>query len=294
MIRELSEHEIDALHYELLVKDIVAAAEKLPPFPDVAWKVSSMVKAMAPVKEIEAIIKYDQVMMAKILKLGNSAYYGRQGGVSSLKDAILLLGNKRLIQVVVTACALRYFNDGSREDRRLWEHSITAALMSEIVSRRLSFNGILTLYTATLLHDIGNTVLNLYFKIYRHTSQHPLWGGIDVVKAERRAVGIDHQELGGIIARNWKFPADITTAIEHHHDPEKAGKYAEIASLVYLSDLLATPSEEDKEGQWNDRIDPEKDPVFKKLGITRKMIGEFRGELGTGMKSVMEALSPGP
>ena len=109
MIRELSEHEIDALHYELLVKDIVAAAEKLPPFPDIAWKIISLVKAMAPVKEIEELIRYDQAITAKILRLGNSVYYGRQYDIRSLKDAILLLGNKRLIQVVIAACATRYF-----------------------------------------------------------------------------------------------------------------------------------------------------------------------------------------
>ena len=55
MIRELSGHEIDALHYELLVKDIVSAAEKLPPFPDIAGKIVSLVKAMAPVKDIRSL-----------------------------------------------------------------------------------------------------------------------------------------------------------------------------------------------------------------------------------------------
>ena len=141
MIRELSEHEIDALHYELLVKDIVATAEKLPPFPDIAWKVSHLVKTTAPIKEIEDLIRYDQAITAKILKLGNSAYYGRQYEIRSLREAILLLGNKRLIQVVLTACASRYFgNKSSREDRRLWEHSVTSALLSEIVARRFSYD----------------------------------------------------------------------------------------------------------------------------------------------------------
>ena len=51
MVRELSGHEIDALHYELLIKDIIAAAEKAPPFPDVAWKIVSLVKSMAPIRE---------------------------------------------------------------------------------------------------------------------------------------------------------------------------------------------------------------------------------------------------
>jgi len=292
MIRELSEHEIDALHYELLVKDIVAAAEKLPPFPDIAWKIISRVKNMAPVKEIEDIIKYDPAVMAKILQLGNSAYYGRQYDVRSLKEAIVLIGNKRLIQVVMAACAIRYFGSGrSKDERELWEHSVATALIAEIVARRLNYNGLLTLYTAALLHDIGNTILNLYSRIYLQSSLREIMGDSDIVRSERRALGIDHQELGGMIARNWKFPSDITTAIEHHHDPEKAGQFEEITSLVYAADLLAVTFKKKNEERRNKEIDPESDPILKKLNIKREMIEDIKVEFEVGMEGVRQALS---
>jgi putative nucleotidyltransferase with HDIG domain len=292
MIRELSEHEIDALHYELLVKDIVAAAEKLPPFPDIAWKIISLVKSMAPVKEIEDIIKYDQAIAAKILRLGNSAFYGRRYDTRSINEAILLIGNKRLIQVVMAACAIRYFGSSrSKDERELWEHSVTTALIAEIIARRLAYNGILTLYTAALLHDIGNTILNLYSKIYLQSSLREMRGDSDVVRSERRALGIDHQELGGIIARKWKFPADITAAIEHHHNPEKAGQFGEITSLVYVANLLAVTFHKRNEDQRNKGIDPESDPVLKKLNITRRMIEDVKVELEVSMEGVRQALS---
>ncbi len=294
MIRELSEHEINALHHELMIKDIVAAAEKLAPFPDIAWKVSNLIKKMASVKEIEDLIKYDQAITAKILKLGNSALYGRQRGIRSLKEAILVLGNKRLIQVVMTACASAYFGSGgSREHGLLWEHSVISALMSEIAARRFNYNGVLTLYSAALLHDIGNTVLSIYFKIYRHSEPSNPCDRSDIIKAERRALGIDHQELGAMISRNWKFPAEITVAIENHHNPEKAGQYGEITSLVYLADLMAALFQERKANPAQRGIDPESDPILKKLCITRTMIDDFQVELGTGMKGVMEALGQG-
>ncbi len=292
MIRELSEHEINALHYELLVKDIVAAAEKLPPFPDIAWKIISLVNKMAPVKEIEDVIKYDQAIAAKILRLGNSVYYGRQYDIHSLKEAILLLGNKRLIQVVMAACALRYFGSGhSRDERELWEHSVTTALISEIVARRQAYNGILTLYTAALLHDIGDTILNLYSRIYLQSSLREMRGESQVVSSERRALGIDHQELGAIIARNWKFPPDIISAIEHHHNPEKAGQFGEITSLVYVADQLAVTFQKNNEKQRNKVIDPESDPIFKRFVITRKVIEDLKTELEVNMGGVKQALS---
>lgn len=291
MLRELSGHEIDALHYELLVKDITAAAEKLPPFPDIAWKIVSLVKSMAPVKEIEALIAYDQAIAAKILRMGNSVYYSRQYEVHTIREAIILLGNNRLLQVVIAACSSLYYGPGnSQEERELWEHSVNTALLSQIIARRIRHEGALTLYTAALLHDIGNTILNLYARIYLHSSLREIWGESDTVRTERRAFGIDHQELGGIISRTWKFPPDIVAAIEHHHNPEKAGKYEEFTSLVHLSDKLALFFSKQSDKQRGKSIDPESDPVFKKFNITRKMIDDFQSELKTGMSDVAQAL----
>jgi len=292
MIRELSGHEIDALHYELLVKDIVSAAEKLPPFPDVAWRIISLVRATAPVMDIVELINYDQAIAARILRLANSAYYGRQYQIRSLKDAILLLGNKRLIQTVMAACATTYYlRTSSKDERELWEHSVAAAIVAEIVARRLNWNDIFTLYTTALLHDIGKTILDMYSKIYLQSSLRQVRDEIDVIRSERRALGIDHQELGGIITRKWKFPPDISAAIEHHHNPEKAGRYQEIASMIYLADTLAIAFAGKKHKQRCKEIDPDSDPVFKKFSITCKMIDDFQKELETGMAEMVRALS---
>ncbi len=116
-------------------------------------------------------------------------------------------------------------------------------------------------------------------------------GESDTVRAQRRALGIDHQELGGIISRNWKFPPDLVSAIEHHHNPEKAGKYEEITSLIHVADALAISFSEQNDRQGGKPFDPESDPVFKKFNITRKMVEDFRSELKTGMSEVAKALS---
>ena len=294
MIRELSGHEIDALHFELLVKDITAAAERLPPFPDIAWKIISLVRSMAPVRQIEELITLDPTISAKILRMGNSAYYGRQYGVGTVREAILLLGDKRLLQVVIAACATLYYGPcNSPEERALWEHSVNTALLSEVIARRIQYTGILSLYTASLLHDIGKTVLNLYAKIYLHSTLREIRGGSDMITAERRGLGIDHQELGGIIARNWQFPPDLVTAIEYHHRPEKAAKNEEVASLVHIADTLANFFCERNQTPGEKAIDPESNPVFKKFNITRTMIEDFRKEYELGVADVAKVLTSG-
>jgi putative nucleotidyltransferase with HDIG domain len=293
MIRELSNHEINALHYELLMKDIIAAAEKLPPFPDVAWKVMSLIKQMAPIKKIEEAVKFDQAITAKILSLGRSVYYGRRYEVHSLQDAILLLGNKRLVQILITTCASRYFDKRGTcqaDERELWEHSVASALMSEIVSRRFNQKKNLTIYTASLLHDVGKTVLNMYARIYLHSSLSQWRGEGGFVDGERRALGLDHQELGGIIARNWKFPPEITAAIENHHNPQKAGQYQDIASLVYVANELVTSFARKKDDPRLKGIDPNSDRIFRDLGITEMMIDGFQAELEKNMEDVIRML----
>ena len=294
MIRELSNHEINALHYELLMKDIKAAAEKIPPFPDIAWKVMSLIKRMAPIREIEEAIRYDQAITAKLLTFGRSVYYGRRYEVNSLQDAILLLGNKRLVQILITTCAGRYFSETGAchaDERELWEHSVATALMAEIVSRRFNRKKILTIYTAALLHDIGKTVLNIYARIYLHSSLSEWRSDKGFVEGERRALGIDHQELGGIIARNWKFPPEITAGIEHHHDPQKAGQNREIASMVYVADKLAVCFSGEKNDPGFKGIDPEGDAIFRNFGITGEMIDSFRAELEKSVENVMQMLA---
>ncbi|MCE5334299.1 MAG: HDOD domain-containing protein [Desulfobacteraceae bacterium] len=290
MTRELSSSEVNALHYELLVKDIVAAAEKLPPFPDVAWRVTALVKRMAPVKDIQEVVRYDQAITARILRLSRSAYYGRRFEVNSLQDAILLLGNKRLIQIIIAACAVRYFDAGAQRLSELWEHSVTAALVSEIIARHINQPKVLTVYTAALLHDIGKTILDIYLKIYLHSSQREQLGATDQLGAERRGLGIDHQELGGIVARNWRFPAEVIAAIEHHHSPERAGQHQDIASLVYMANSLSLASLKRKENPRYKGLDPEADPVFKKFSVTRKMAEDCLAELENSMEGVKEAL----
>ncbi len=293
MIRELSGNEVNEIHYELLVKDIVAAAEKLPPFPDIAWKVTALIKRDALITEIEEVIKYDQAIAARILRLAQSAYFGRRFEINSLRDAILLLGSKRLVQVIVAACASRYFERGGagRDEKELWEHSAATAIMAEILCRRLSNRKILTIYTAALLHDIGKTVLNIYAKIYLHSTLRQIRGESRLVKVEQRALGIDHQELGGIIGRNWKFPGEITAAIEHHHDPERAGRFYQVASMVYVANELTGAIVVKKDSPSRPPVDPDHDPVFKSLGITRKMTEHLQADLVKNLAGVKSMLA---
>ena len=154
----------------LPTEEILKAAERLPPFPAVIWKVTALLRRMAPVREIESVIKYDQAIAAKVLAMSRSAYYARRYAIGSLSDAIVALGDQQLIRVVMTACAARYFESEisgyELKEGEMWQHAVATALIAETVARRLGQKKVLTIYTAALLHDIGKAVLSFYVKTY--------------------------------------------------------------------------------------------------------------------------------
>ncbi len=294
MVRQLNYNEIRALHDELKLKDILATADKLPPFPDVVWKVMLLLKKMAPVSEIESVIKYDQSITARVLALSQSVYYSRRQKVSSLHDAILILGSQKLIQVVMASSVMRYYYSdagGSNSyERDLWQHSVSTAIMAEMLGKHLKHKKVLSAYTAGLLHDIGKTVLNSYARIYLGAALNQMQErGLELLEIERKGMGIDHQELGELIARRWKFPEEVVAGIGFHHLPHKAKSYKDIAAIVYAADKIAMSMETAEEGK--NIVETEEDPIFKSLRIDAAVCWELQLKLATALDEVKQFLT---
>ncbi len=279
-----------------VLEQVLASAQKLPPFPEIVGKVLPLIQRMAPVNEIEAVIKYDQAITAKVLALSQSPYYARRQPIRSLRDAIVILGQKQLIQVITIACSARYFRgDGSGYDLRegeLWQHAVAVALMAEIVAQRTGQHDLFAIYTAALLHDIGKTLLSLHVKDYYDVIL-PLVHKekLRFVEAERRVLGIDHQELGATIARRWRFPPGVTTAIGFHHYPNEAKDFREVAAIVYVANRMVSAM---GIGCGLDGfLQPNQDDVFLELGLTSRMAEQFMATLHGALEETKAFLGDG-
>lgn len=277
------------------LKDVLDASERLPAFPDVVWKVMPLVRDMAPVQEIEAVIKYDPVITAKVLSFSQSAHYARRQVITSLRDAIVLMGQQQLVQIVMAACASRFFQSESANgydlrEGELWEHAVAAALMTEIVGRRLGYEDIFSAYTAALLHDIGKTVLHLYVKTYFDSILSLVREKkMRFLDAERQVLGIDHQQLGTMIASRWKFPAEVTTAIEYHHYPLQAKENRTLVSIIHVADRMVSAM---GIGCGVDSLmQPNQDQVFVELGITSRMVDQCLADLVEALRETKQFLA---
>lgn len=277
-----------------LVKEVLKAAENLPPFPDVVWKVVPLVQKMAPVNEIEAVIKFDQVITAKVLAMSQSPQFARRQSIGSLKDAIVALGDQQLLMVIMAACSSRYYSKDTSgydlSEGELWEHSVATALMTEIVGTHLGHGNLLTAYTAALLHDIGKTVLHFYVKSYFDSilalvqEKH-----MRFLEAERQVLGIDHQQIGSLIARRWRLPAEVVNAIAFHHVPMEAKENADLVGLVYVANRMVSAL---GIGCGMDGfLQPNQDEVFVQMGITSRMVERFLADLVEAMRQTREFLA---
>jgi putative nucleotidyltransferase with HDIG domain len=261
------------------LEGIFKAAESLPPFPDVVWKVMPLLKRMAPVHEIEAVIKFDQATTARILALSRStAFSRRRTSVGSLQDAIVTLGQQQLIQVLMAACAARYY-DGEAEgydlqEGELWRHAVATALLAEMAACSIGLKNSFIAYTAGLLHDIGKNVLSYFVKDYFNAILGLVRNqNIRFIDAERKILGTDHQQLGGMIAQRWCFPPEVITAISFHHHPDKATEHRDVVGVVYAANRMVSAI---GVGAGVDGfLQPNHDNVFLELGIDAHKVDKF-------------------
>ncbi len=198
----------------------------LPVFPKVVHKALQVLDdPKKKISDVSEIIKFDQGLVANILKLTNSAIFGLRQQVTDLDTALALLGNQKIREVLVAGAAMPYLSrplsgyEMAPED--LWLHSMSCAVVSGVISKRIGFTDSSTLFTTAILHDIGKIVLDIYVgprlgEVLMISKQR----GNSFSEAEWSVLGTDHAVAGAAILTNWDFPPDICRAVRNHHDPD--------------------------------------------------------------------------
>lgn len=225
------------------VNRILKSINTIPAFPATGNKVSQLLNRIDySVSEVTNVIRFDPSITANLLKMANSAYFSPQHKISTINDAVIYLGQKNLLLAIQTAGISKYYKKGSSgyfdKATDLWEHSVAVALMSQILSRKITGEENTTLYTAALLHDVGKIIMGEFVrdemqKITMLVEQQHM----SFLEAEELVLGINHADLGGKIAEHWNFPVEIRDAISYHHRPDLLEKEDKIMPwIVYMAD----------------------------------------------------------
>ena len=229
-----------------LIEAILQSVTQLPPFPAALQRVLQLVEdPKSSARDVVEVIQYDQSITANVLMVCNSAYCGGRRPIHSLGEALVRIGFNNLVEIVLTRGTSFLFFQACQgyqlQQGELWRHSVACALLSQILAGRLKQEKSPIQFTATLLHDVGKVVLGAFVKDHfeeiRRLVQEE---NLSFPEAEKKALGIDHAELGGRIAEQWNFPKSITAAIRYHHDPfHESVDDREIVQLTCLCDLVA-------------------------------------------------------
>jgi putative nucleotidyltransferase with HDIG domain len=225
------------------IKRIMAQVKSFPGMPVTAAKLLKMLdNPDSTAAEIEEVLRYDAGLTANILKLTNSAYFGIPSKVSSVRQAIMMLGWKRLLQLVMTMCMSTVMKKPivgyDLPQGALWRHSVAVSVAAEAVVKALKIPEAEEVFTAALLHDVGKLVLGGFVKNDMDQIRAMVAKGIAFEVAEYMVIGTDHAEIGANILKKWDFPQDLVNAVNWHHDPETCENHCTLSDIVHIANTV--------------------------------------------------------
>jgi putative nucleotidyltransferase with HDIG domain len=225
------------------IDEIKNTIESLQPIPQTALKILRMVESsMHSTDDIVEELATDQVLSGQTLKMCNSVMFAGTHKIDTLKDAVLLLGESFLLKSLITAAVDTYYNQTGVSGYSLCKgglffHAVSTALTAEKIAQLTGKVNPSLASTAGLLHDIGKVVLDQHL-----SDSYPLFfrdlEDKGALETEKKIIGLTHCDSGKYLAKKWSFSDALSDVVEFHHFPEKAKTNKEIASIVFLADLL--------------------------------------------------------
>lgn len=197
--------------------------------------------------EMQRLIAMDQGLASKILRIVNSAYYGFPKRVSTISQAVMILGFSTVRNLVLGVSAFGMLTSKSMpyglNRVRFWEHCAASAIGASLLAKRRlprSHNAAEEAFLGGLLHDIGALFLDCYFPVqYAVTMAFAEREGKTPREAESTVLSLDHTLVGKRIAEHWNFPPHITAMLGTHHDPHASQEQFEMIALIHAADWLA-------------------------------------------------------
>ena len=254
---------------------IVSEIKAFPSMPATGAKMLKMLEdPETTVDEIEDVLRHDPGLTGNVLRLANSAYFGIPSKVASTRQAVVLLGLKKLIQLVIASCVNAVMDKPvpgyDLPPGDLWRHSIAVSIAAEALVKDKKNIDAEDIFTPALLHDIGKLILGHFVKDELDDIEKIASKGVPYVVAENMVLGTDHAEVGAQVLTQWSFPAEVVEAVRWHHDPDFPELPRTRVDIVYLSNLLC---QHNGNGDGGERPAYDLSPtVIERLGID---IGQF-------------------
>jgi diguanylate cyclase (GGDEF)-like protein/putative nucleotidyltransferase with HDIG domain len=171
--------------------------------------------------DLVAVVESDEAFSANLLRYANSAANARRIRARTIRQAITLLGRRKLVRLALEAETYRFlerFPGGAHLSRgHLHVHAVSVAAYAATAAE-LRGAQVDSAHLAGLLHDVGKLLMPAAFgieaveQIVREAPE-----GAPRAALERRRLGLDHAAAGALLV-GLSDPADeVVRAISCHH-----------------------------------------------------------------------------
>ena len=167
--------------------------EQLPAFPAIALKALRLMAGRdTSLLELCDLIRADTGFSTAILKIANSPLVGFSREVTSVVEAAMLLGFKRLKSVVMTVGLKDYLKGpATAAVRACWQHSVACAMIAERSAQATGLDKDFA-YTAGIMHDLGRAAMIASMPGYGQLIENEAEGPLELLQRERELAGLDH------------------------------------------------------------------------------------------------------
>jgi len=228
--------------------------------------------------DLNQVISLDPVLVGRVLKLINSAYYGLNRQVTSMVRAIIMLGINTVKNLALSSAVIGNFSVKTQglDMEGFWRHSLCTGVLCKLLAAKLGIDVKQReeYFTAGLLHDIGKIPLNAVFrKEYMMALGEADRDRAGLILAERHVFGYDHCAAGEAIVKAWKLDGSVADAIIYHHDyADYTGPYESVLYSVITANRYASVHDIGFSGDRHpEKIDA---AIWDKLGVSRDFFNE--------------------
>lgn len=232
------------------ITELVQGVGDLVTLPDVFIRINQMVENPdSTTADIAQAVSQDPAFTVRLLRVANSPYYGFSSAIDTVSKAVSIIGTSQIRNLALSTAIASSFSGFSNKlvsMDNFWRHSLYCGLAARKLARLAGQCDAEAVFTAGLLHDIGELVI---FNRMPDQAKESLLRVLDsadelaMYQAEQGTMGFDHAQVGGELARQWKLPTMLEECIAFHHDIESAKRYPRETALVHIANILAQMAE---------------------------------------------------
>ncbi|MBU1139928.1 MAG: GGDEF domain-containing protein [Proteobacteria bacterium] len=265
----------------------VLHSDELPTLPTVASEIITLTaREDTTLTDIGDLVSKDTALSAKILKVSNSAFYSFPQQISSINQAVSILGINAVRSLVLSFSFLSIKAGKKRGHfnfETFWKHSLAGAVASKLILGQVKGADTEEVFVCGLLQNLGELILARTFaEEYEEVLKKVEDGQYDHLNAEEEVFGTFHSTIGYEVAKNWGFPEVLLLPILYHHEPTlyKGGnpKIDATTKALYLSDLLINILYSNKPEEFHKRFNKEAKTL---LGLKNKDLEYILNEVHT-------------